>query len=129
MYNPISIGINEINKFHHDLNRFEEYLHSTQSLDVYYAVPKVYKVHDRLVGIYAIGANIPSVIPKEPYIILNQIQGIHEWYVMVQEGKTIPYNDFINNVSNANYYDANHVIITLNKTQIDDLVAKYEVKI
>lgn len=48
---------------------------------------------------------------------------------MVQEGKTIPYNDFINNVSNANYYDANHVIITLNETQIDDLVTKYEVKI
>lgn len=129
IYNPISIGINEINKFHHDLNQFEEYLHLTQSLDVYYAVPRVYKVHDRLVGIYAIGANIPSVIPKEPYIILNQIQGIHEWYVMVQEGKTIPYNDFINNVSNANYYDANHVIITLNETQIDDLVTKYEVKI
>lgn len=129
IYNPISIGINEINKFHHDLNRFGEYLHSTQSLDVYYAVPKVYKVHDRLVGIYAIGANIPSVIPKEPYIILNQIQGIHEWYVMVQEGKTIPYNDFINNVSNTNYYDANHVIITLNEMQIDDLVTKYEVKI
>ena len=60
---------------------------------------------------------------------LIQIQGIHEWYVMVQEGKMIPYNDFINNVSNANYYDANHVIITLNETQIDDLVAKYEVKI
>lgn len=43
--------------------------------------------------------------------------------------KNDPYNDFINNISNANYYDANHVIITLNETQIDDLVTKYEVKI
>ena len=60
-----------------------------------------------------------TVLPEKEWLSANTMQ----------EGKTIPYNDFINNVSNANYYDANHVIITLNETQIDDLVTKYEVKI
>ena len=63
------------------------------------------------------------------YIILNQIDGIEDWYVMVRKGKTIKYNDFINNIKAKDYYDANHVIIELNNREIDDLLDKYDVNI
>ena len=125
VYNPISIGINEIKEINNNLYNLEEYLDKIQSLDVYYATPRVYRVKEKLIGIYAIGANIPSVVPTEPYIVLNQIKGIEEWYVMMKEGKTIKYIDFINNVKNKEYYDANHVIVILSENEIDDLLDKY----
>lgn len=125
VYNPISIGLKEIKKINNSLNNFEDYLNKIQSLDVYYATPRVYRVKEKLIGIYAIGANIPSVVPTEPYIVLNQINGIEEWYVMIKEGKTVKYIDFINNVENKEYYDANHVIVTLSEKEVDGLLDKY----
>lgn len=129
VYNPISIGLKEIKKIDNSLDNFEEYLHKIQSLDVYYATPRIYRVKDKLIGIYAIGPNIPSVVPTSPYIVLDQVQGIEEWYVMVKKGKTIKYNDFINNIKTKNYYDANHIIVELNDKEINDLLDKYDVEV
>lgn len=129
VYNPISIGINEIQKINNNLYNLEEYLNKIQSLDVYYATPRVYRVKEKLIGIYAIGPNIPSVVPIKPYIVLNQIKGIEEWYVMMKEGKTIKYNDLINNAENKEYYDANHIIITLSDNEVDNLLEKYFIEI
>ncbi len=125
IYNPISIGIKEINEIGTSLDSLEEYLNKIQSLDVYYAAPIVYKINDNLVGIYAISENIPSVVPLKPYIVLNQIEGISEWYVMLKEGKTVKYDDFINNIDTSRYYDDNHVIVTLSEKEIDNLLNKY----
>ena len=127
--NPISIGANEVKQIGNRLDLFEEYLHRLQSLDVYYAAPRVYRVQNKLVGIYAIGADIVSVVPTEPYIVLNQIQGIEEWYVMLKTGKTIKYKDFIENVPAKEYYDFNHVIVSLSEQDVDSLIEQYGVEL
>ena len=127
--NPISIGANEVKQIGNRLDLFEEYLHRLQSLDVYYAAPSVYRVQNKLVGIYAIGADIVSVVPTEPYIVLNQIQGIEEWYVMLKTGKTIKYKDFIENIPAKEYYDFNHVIVSLSEQDVDSLIEQYGVEL
>ena len=124
IYNPISIGLKEIEKIGNDLDSLGEFLHTIQSLDVYYAAPRVYRVKEQLIGLYAIGPDIPSVVPTEPYIVLNQIQGIQAWYVMINE-KTIRYEDFISNVSTKEYYDANHVIVMLGEEEAATLAERY----
>ena len=126
--NPISIGLKEIEKIGSDLNRLAKFLHSVQSLDVYYAAPRVYRIKEQLIGLYAIGPDIPSVVPTEPYIVLNQIQGIQSWYVMINE-KTIRYEDFINHVAKQEYYDANHVIVLLNGKEAALLADTYQTEI
>ena len=127
--NPISIGANEIKQIGNRLDLFEEYLHRLQSLDVYYAAPRVYRVQNKLVGIYSIGADIVSVVPTEPYIVLNQIQGVEEWYVMLKTGKTIKYKDFIENIPAKEYYDFNHVIVSLSEQDVDSLIEQYGVEL
>lgn len=127
--NPISIGANEVKQIGNRLDLFEEYLHRLQSLDVYYAAPRVYRVQNKLVGIYAIGADIVSVVPTEPYIVLNQIQGVEEWYVMLKTGKTIKYKDFIENIPAKEYYDFNHVIVSLSEQDVDSLIEQYGVEL
>lgn len=127
--NPISIGANEVKQIGNRLDLFEEYLHRLQSLDVYYAAPRVYRVQNKLVGIYAIGADIASVVPTEPYIVLNQIQDIEEWYVMLKAGKTIKYKDFIENIPAKEYYDFNHVIVSLSEQDVDSLIEQYGVEL
>ena len=127
--NPISLGLAEVKEIGGSLAAFEDYLHRIQSLDVYYAAPRVYRIGEKLVGIYAVGADIPSVVPDKPYIVLNRIQGIEEWYVMVKDGKTVRYEDFINNACEKQYYDANHVIVTLSDDDIADMVERFYAEI
>ena len=103
IYNPISIGIKEITQIGNSIDNLEEYLHRLQSADVYYAAPRVYRTEDKLIGIYAIAPDVLSVVPTTPYIVLNQIKGIDEWYVMLSEGKTVKYEDFIRNIKPKEY--------------------------
>ena len=131
VYNPISIGQRELQRIDWNLNKLEEYLNEIQSLDVYYAIPSVYRKKDtnELFGIYSIVADIPCVVPNKPYIILDQIKGINYWYVMIRKGMTVTYDDFINHISSKEYYDANHVIALLNYDEIDALIEQYSVEI
>ncbi len=129
VYNPISIGIKEITQIGNSIDNLEEYLHRLQSADVYYAAPRVYRTEDKLIGIYAIAPDVPSVVPTTPYIVLNQIKGIEEWYVMLSEGKTVKYEDFIRNINPKEYYDADHVIVLLNGRDINTLADKYSVQL
>ena len=129
IYNPISIGIKEITQISNSIDNLEEYLHRLQSADVYYAAPRVYRTEDKLIGIYAIAPDVLSVVPTTPYIVLNQIKGIDEWYVMLLEGKTVKYEDFIRNINPKEYYDADHVIVLLNGSDIIALTDKYSVEL
>ena len=131
IYNPISIGQKELQRIDCNLNNLEDFLHEIQSLDVYYATPSVYRKKDtnELFGIYSIVADVPCVVPNKPYIILDQIKEINYCYVMVRKGMTVTYDDFINNISSKEYYDASHVIALLNDEEIDDLIERYYVEI
>ena len=131
VYNPISIGQVELRRINNNLINLEEFLNDIQSQDVYYATPNVYrkKDTDELFGIYSVAADVPCVVPNKPYIILNQIEGVEKWYVMVRKGITVGYEDFINNVASKQYYDANHVIALLNESEIDVLINQYSVEI
>ena len=131
IYNPISIGQKELQRIDCNLNNLEDFLHEIQSLDVYYATPSVYRKKDtnELFGIYSIVADVPCVVPNKPYIILDQIKEINYCYVMVRKGMTVTYDDFINNISSKEYYDASHVIALLNDEEIDDLIEQYYVEI
>ena len=127
IFNPISIGQIELKKINNNLNDFEKFLSEIQSYDVYYAAPAVFRkiATNKSIGIYSISKNVPSVVPTKPYVVLNQIKDIDEWYVMFDKEKTIKYDDFIKNVEEKQYYDANHVIVLLNNEEIEVLVNKY----
>lgn len=127
IFNPISIGQIELKKINNNLNDFEKFLSEIQSYDVYYAAPAVFRkiATNKSIGIYSISKNVPSVVPTKPYVVLNQIKDIDEWYVMFDKEKTIKYDDFIKNVEEKQYYDANHVIVLLNNEGIEVLVNKY----
>ena len=114
-------------KINNNLNDFEKFLSEIQSYDVYYAAPAVFRkiATNKSIGIYSISKNVPSVVPTKPYVVLNQIKDIDEWYVMFDKEKTIKYDDFIKNVEEKQYYDANHVIVLLNNEGIEVLVNKY----
>ena len=93
-------------------------MHEIQALDVYYATSNVYRLRKKIIGIYAIVADVPSVVPTEPYVIMNQIEGVEAWYVMLKKGEAIEYKDFINNLDIKDYYDANHVITVLSEARL-----------
>ncbi len=129
IYNPISIGKKEIKRINSDLDNLSDFLHELQSMDVYYAVPHIYEVKDRLVGIYAIGADISSVVPTKPHVIFNDSLNVEEWFVILQDGNTIKYDDFLKNAGRKKYYDDNHIIVKLSEKKIDELISKYYIEV
>lgn len=46
---------------------------------------------------------------------------------MLSDGITVKYEDFINNINSKKYYDADHVIISLNGDDINALADKYSI--
>ena len=68
---PISLGKRELEEIANDLDRFADFMNRLQSMNVYYSAPKVYDVRGRLTGIYFTDANLPTVFPTEPYIVMN----------------------------------------------------------
>lgn len=127
IYHPISLGIDELNEIDGSLFKLSDLLGRLQSLDVYYAACKVYRIQDRLAGIYITQANLPTVVPLEPYIIFNQIEGVTDWYIIIKENRMISYQDFIKSISEATYFDANHIVVTLSIAEIEEMLNKYEV--
>lgn len=129
VYHPIAIGSKEIKEIDNNLENFENLLNKLQQLDLYYAAPKLYQTPDKLIAVYAIGTEIPSIVPLKPGIISNKSKDIKDWFVFLPGNKAIKYEDFINNVDQDNYYDANHIIVCLKEEKIKDLITKYETKL
>ena len=129
VYHPIAIGSKEIKEIDNNLENFENLLNKLQQLDLYYAAPKLYQTPDKLIAVYAIGTEIPSIVPLKPGIISNKSKDIKDWFVFLPGNKAIKYEDFINNVDHNNYYDANHIVICLKEEKIKELITKYETKI
>lgn len=123
--NPISLGEKEINEIDNDLNKFGKFLHEKQNIDAFYNAPRVYKKEDKIFGVYAVVQDCKSILPTKPYVTLNQIDNIDEWYVFFDNNKTISYSDFISNIDNAKYYDFNHIIVNLSSDEIEALTTKY----
>ena len=116
---PISIGENELNDFGTDLDLFGQYLHNQQALDAYYATPRIYNAYGRRIGMYALGADILTILPVEPYVVLNQIEGIEEWYVFLNDS-LVKYRDLMGFIKKFDYYDANHRMVCLSKEEISE---------
>lgn len=129
VYNPLSLGQKELEEIGNNLEKLEDFFHRLQSLDVYYASPRIYKGKENIIGVYAIGPNIRSVVPLKPHILLSPKEEIKEWYVFLKEGKIIRYSDFIENINPKEYYDVDHRIITLSEKDIDTLIEKYQIEI
>lgn len=129
VYHPIAIGSKEIKEIDNNLENFENLLNKLQQLDLYYAAPKLYQTPDKLIAVYAIGTEIASIVPLKPGIISNKSKDIKDWFVFLPGNKAIKYEDFINNVDQDNYYDANHIIVCLKEEKIKDLISKYETKL
>jgi len=117
--NPITIGLAEIEEIGGTMEGFEKFLHRLQSMDVYFAAPKYYKLNDgRVFGLYFIGENITSVIPynpNPPYVNIDNLKG---YYVHVPDGNDIPYEDFISAAMNMGNYDTDHIIVCLTEKNL-----------
>ena len=125
IYNPISLGINEIKQIDNNLEKFDNYLHNLQSFEVFYPRPKVYENNNSgklICCFFIIGPDIPTVLR------INAFDGlkIDEYYIVIND-KRIKYEDFMNNVKKKDYYDADHVVVVLTDNEMEDLVKTYAI--
>ncbi len=113
---PISIGKKELEYFQTDLDLFGHYLHSKQQMDAYFAAPRIYDIHGVRTGMFAIGADLPTILPIEP----DSLCKVERW-LAVLDTKCISYHDFLESVDEYHYYDANHRLITLSKENLEHI--------
>ena len=123
--NPISLGEKEFDEINGSYDNFEQLLNQKQQLDVFYANPKLYQRNDQTIfGIYFVGENIDTVVPKKAHVPFNNIE-VDSWYVMIPDNNAIPYDAFIKNVTIIDRYDHNHVIVKQSTQDIIYLAMNY----
>lgn len=123
--NPIAMNIDDMKNIGKNIEKLDEFLLSHQMQDVYYAAPKIYEVRNKMVGIYAVGPDIPSVLPFKPGIISNDNFKVEKWYIFIEGNIGIEYSNFINNVDTTNKYDCNHAIVNVSQSEMQELVSKF----
>ena len=120
------------------MNSYAEYLHDKQNKDHYYAKPIIYSDNsNNIFGRYAITEGVSSIFPLKPYITmgsgLDKETEVKNWSVSLggfenSEYKTlgaVGFDDFVNNLNeSANMFDAKHVIIELDKRDLNMLIEK-----
>ena len=109
-------------------------MNSLQSMDVYYASAKAYKRNDDTIfGVYVLTEDVTSVLPFEPNLFMNKDIIVNDWNIIFFiDGKNsgaIPYDKFIENVNKDEIYDDKNFIITMNKSEMEELLSKYKVEL
>ena len=138
---PLYIGKKEIALFGSDIDKYSEWLNEKQQIDVYYGVPHFYEKDDgSTFGVYALRADVASVMPVKPSMPINMKDQfeVSNWYVMLgysddsdsgkSDGlKVIDYSGLAKHIQNGEYYDANHVIVRLTDSDVDALLKEHRV--
>ena len=67
---PIVLGDDEAKKFAEaeSLEEFEQYLHEKQSIDAYYANPRIYYADRTCLGAYVLSEDVRSIFPLKPTV-------------------------------------------------------------
>ena len=133
--NPITLGKKELSKIEGNIEKLGELMHSLQSIDAYYAAPRVYQKKDESIfGMYVLTGKVCSIFPYRAKLFMADTNiNVDDWYInFVVDGNMvgiIPYEDFVKSVKEKEEYDTEHFIVTLNKEQIENLVSQYKVEL
>lgn len=133
--NPICIGKKEIDIIDNSPRKLGELLNELQTKDIYYAKANIYQRKDQTYfGIYVLSEKVPSVLPLSPKLMMpNKDIKINDWYLCFVANEQmigqINYSDFISNLTDEEYYDSEHFIITLDKIKMEDYLDKFKTEI
>lgn len=116
-----------------DLCEFEQILHMKQSMDVYYAKPRLYrKENGEIFANYVITEDCESIFPikADAYFCTTKMEiseGTVCYYILSEERMldgTYNYDEFIKYVMSkgAEYYDKSHIIVpAMSKEQMEEM--------
>ncbi len=126
-YNPVYIGITELDEIGTELEKFDELLDRLQRKKVYYSDQRFYKRRDdSIYGIHFVGLSWPTVLPNNPKNPFFNNGEPDSYYICLDDGNHIPYRDVMDNILTAEYYDSGHIIVDFNEELTYSLV-KYAV--
>ena len=129
--NPIALGAKEMDEIGDDLDKFGEYLHRLQSMDVFYPDPQVFRRKDgKVFAFYVLTIDLPSVVPTIPKILMSPKTKVDEWYIVIFDGSTnkqaaaFDFFEFLENIDKSEIYDAEHFLLTLRGEDVEKLKEK-----
>ena len=126
--NPVFIGESEIKEIGNDIEGFDKFMDRIQKTNAYYLNPRFYNMADgKLRGFYFLRDNTRYIAPLTAEYPYQKIDNLHCYLVQLPDDNYIPYDVFISNIRYAEYYDANHILFSLNENDIEEFVDKYAV--
>lgn len=126
---PVVFGKDEIDEINGDIAKFGQVMNDFYMQDIYYPKTFLYSAKEgKPFGAISITEGVLTAFPKDPQPLLSQIKISHA-YVTFTSNNTILghilFDNFIENVDKSQKYDADHFIITLNISQINELLSKF----
>jgi hypothetical protein len=127
---PLTLGKEDVLAMDNDLAKFAEWLNVRQQLDAYYTKPRVYQKNDMtLFGIYFLPADVRSILPTRPYLLMKDAKNIHEWYIMLgDKNRIVPFQDLIASIKGERF-DADHIVVTLSQAEMEAIGKQYSVTV
>ena len=126
---PLALGYAEMDRIGGTLEGLEAFLTSIQSTGAEFAAPRFFRVEeDELIGVYNIEPDTLTIVPTEPYLMLNDSTEVTRWYLLVED-HMVAYEDFIRLAGPKTYFDVIHVMVTMTQDEIDALVRAYAVRL
>ncbi len=127
-FNPICIGMNELNEIGTDLYKLDDLLDRLQRMNVYYSDQRFFKRPDgSIYGVHYVGISSPTVLPNNPKNPFFSNGEPDSYYICLEDGNYVPFKDVMDNVITAEYYDDRHIIVEFTEDFTDMLVNNFSV--
>lgn len=127
---PIAFGPDELKQIgENDWQKYGDFLHQLQDLDVYIAKPILMPTPDGIVGIYVLTDSIASSFPLNPdYLVQHEVS---RWLVGFFDRETnddvgmISYENFLKNTDTGHKLDAARFMVKKDLEEMKRLLEKY----
>ena len=130
--NPISLGKRELEVIRGNSKIFEDVLDLLQKKDYYYGAPKLYRKGDaeEIIGVYTLTEDVPTVLPYEPTILMNNDLTVSEWRLglVFDNGNglsaagNVDYGYFLEKINKDDVYDTDHFIAKMSRDEMKAFV-------
>ncbi len=123
-FNPVSLGVREINRIAGSMDNFEDLLHELQSTELEFLSPRFFREENgEIYGIYFLDEDTLSAVPLKPYILTDEVE-VKTWYAVLPGSVSLKYEDFIANVKKTAEYDDSRILVCLSEEEIYSLAEK-----
>lgn len=131
---PVFLGKDELDQIGGTADGLDDFFAEKMNKDLFYSGAKVFEKPDGTrFGVYTMAANIETIFPDEPGLLVNEADRVDKWYVALNYNGGIrgqvPFEKAVEYFDRSERFDAVHFFVTPHTAELVDLLNNYSVDV